>query len=343
MKKGILGVVVLGCIVVASYWFWMMRSPKRGNYTAGRTPIDSRNAFVPAVAIPATVQSTRPASDRADPQKIFEAVEATNVPINFWGKVVDQDGRPVSGVRVQYDYTIEHGNLSGVAWSDQEVRTGETVSDKEGLFSVLGLKGHDLGILALKHPDYQFRGKGALSFDFYGSTASGKFVPDQHKPVVFTMVQKQRLEPLIHVKGSLRVRGEGSPERWNLWEGEPDPNGELAVTFRREPAVLERPGQAATWSADLEIIGGGIVEAPWDEDVRRAPESGYLPTIAYPQAEQKQGVPYWSFYVKTADGRFGRIQVELDAYSQGATARCSITGDMNPRPGSRNLEPSEEE
>jgi hypothetical protein len=91
------------------------------------------------------VQSAPTLSDRSNPLRIFEAIEATNVAITFWGKVVDQDGRSVSGATVQYDYTIEHGNLAGVAWSEQEVRTGETVSDKDGLFSVLGLKGHALG------------------------------------------------------------------------------------------------------------------------------------------------------------------------------------------------------
>ncbi len=330
----------LGGLIAIVCWSWITRSTDNGRNLANRPHSDP---VVPATAGQSLVETTRPPSDRANPLKIFEAIEATNVPIVFWGKVIDQDGRPVSGAVVQYDYTIEHGNLAGVAWSEQEVRTGETVSDTDGLFSVMGLTGHDLGILAVKHPDYQFREKGAVSFDFFGSTASGKFVPDQRKPVIFTMVHRQGLEQLIHIKGSLRVRGEGVPERWSLWEGEPTPNGELAVTFRREPAVLERPGQTATWSADLEIVGGGIVEAPRDEDVRRAPEAGYLPTIAYPQVEQKRGVPYRSFYVKTADGKFGRIQVELDAYGQGATARCSIAGDMNPRPGSRNLEPSEEE
>ena len=311
--------------------------------TVNRTETDSKGVLAMATTIPSPAEIVRSRSDRADPLKIFEAIEGTNVPINVWGKVVDQDSRPISGVNVKYDYTIEHGNLSGVAWSDQEVRTGETVSDEGGLFSVQGLRGHDLSILSLQKSGYQFRSKGAMTFDFYGSTASGKFVPDQHRLIVLTMVQKEQMEPLIHVKGSLRVRGEGTPERWNLWQGEPDPNGELAVTLRREPPVLERPGQATTWSADLQIIGGGIVEALWDEDVRRAPDSGYLSMIAYPKVEQKQGVPYRSFYVKTADGRFGRIQVELDAHSQGAAARCSITGDMNPRPGSRNLEPVEEE
>lgn len=343
MKRRSFVLIALGCVIFASYWYLVTRSPNRNGDSVNRPDSPSQNVFVMATAVPSAAEPTRLRSDRADPLKIFEAIEATNVPINIWGKVVDQDGRSLNGVSVKYDYTIEHGNLSGVAWSDPEVRTGETASDMDGLFSIQGLKGHNLTILKLEKLGYQFRSRGDMTFDFYGSTDSGKFVAEQHKPVVFTMVHRERIEPLVHMEGSLRVRGEGVPERWNLWEGEPDPNGELSVTFRREPAVLAYPGQAATWSADVEIIGGGIVSAPWNEDVRRAPESGYLPSISYPQAEQKRGVPYQSFYVKTVDGKFGRLQVNLDAYMQGATARCSITGDMNPSPGSRNLEPVEEE
>jgi hypothetical protein len=341
VKKRLLLSVVTCSVIVGALLLWTMRVsvelPLRSKDQLGATITAEATPAVPAII------ETRRTSDRADPVKIFEAIEATNVPINFWGKIVDQNGLPVMAVKIDYEYSIEHGNLLGVAWSDQETRSGQAVTDRNGLFSVLGLKGHALGILAIKHPDYQFRGKGAVSFDFYGSTASGKFVSDQLKPVVFTVVEKQRLEPLIHMKGNLRVQVNGPPERWSLWQGESDPNGELLVTFRREPAVLQRPGQAATWSADLQIVGGGIIEASWDEDIRQAPEAGYLDSLPYPDREQKQGVPYRSFYVKTADGRFGRLQIELDARGEGASAPCYIASDMNPRPGSRNLEPSEDE
>jgi len=263
--------------------------------------------------------------------------------MTFWGRVIDQDAHAVVGVEIKYEYTIEHGNLLGVAWSNQEVRTGETATDNDGLFSVEGLKGHGLSIVAIRHRDYQFRGKGALIFDFYGSTASGKFVSDRHKPVVFTMVYKQRLEHLVHLEGTVHVRGDGTPERWSLWKGESDPNGELLIILKRDPTVLQRPGQAATWSAELEIVGGGIIEAPWDEEIRRAPDEGYVARQPYPDREQRQGVPYRSFYVKTADGKFGRLQIRLDVRVEGATAPCYISADMNPQPGSRNLEPTDED
>ncbi len=328
--------VILGALLLLKTRFSTESAQHADNRASAPTAIGG------SPATPATVKTVM-TSDRADPVKIFEAIESTNVPISFWGKVVDQDGRPLDGVTVQYEYSIEHGNLLGAAWSDQETRSGHVVSDREGSFSVEGLKGHALHILAIKHPNYQFREKGAVSFDFFGSTASGRFVSDSRKPVIFTMVQKQQLEPLIQVKGNLRVRGDGTPKRWNLWQSESDPTGELMVTFRREPAVLQQPGQAATWSAELQIVGGGIIEAPWDDDVRRAPESGYVDSLFYPDREQKQGVPHRSFYVKTADGKFGRLQINLDARSEGATAPCYITGDMNPRPGSRNLEPTEDD
>jgi len=234
-----------------------------------------------------TTQLVRPTPNRADPQKILEAVEASNVPIEFWGKVVDQDDKPLDEVRIEYDYAIEHGNLLGVAWSDQERRTGKALTDRDGLFSIRGLKGHRLSILSLNKESYQFRSKEVLIFDFYGSNPSGKFIPNQQKPVTFTLVHKDQVEPLVQSRGSLRVDGVGTSERWNLWTGEAGPDGELAVTLKA--ALPGGLSSSARWSAKLQIIGGGIIEASWSEDVRRAPESGYLADVDYPEKEQKQG------------------------------------------------------
>jgi hypothetical protein len=157
------------------------------------------------------------------------------------------------------------------------------------------------------------------------------------------MIQESATESLIHVKGGVDVRGDGTAEHWNLWSGEADPSGQLTIIFRADPGVSANPAQVANWSTDLEVVGGGITEAPWDEEVRRAPESGYFATVSYPKTEQKQGVPHRSFYLRTAEGKYGRIQIEVSPSLDGRTARCFISGDMNPRPGSRNLEPSEEE
>lgn len=289
------------------------------------------------------MENVNGASNRPKVDEVRRIVEAANVPINFWGRVTDQDGLQLSDVAVTYAYSIDHGNDQGVAWIQEEIRRGEVGSGADGSFAILGLKGHDLTIESLTKPDYAYKMRLNHSYNFYGDAPSGRFISNQDKPIMFAMIHTGRLEPLIQSKGTLHVRGDGIPEHWNLWSGEADPSGEFAVIFRADPGVSATPAQVVNWSVDLEIVGGGITEAPWEEEVRRAPESGFLTTVSYPKVDQKQGVPHRSFYLRTADGKYGRIQVELSTSHDGRSARCFITGDMNPRPGSRNLESSEEE
>lgn len=281
-----------------------------------------------------------------NPQRVDEVrniIEAANVPISFWGRVTDQDALPLPAVAVTYAYSIDHGNDQGVAWIQEEIRRGEIRTSSDGSFAILGLKGHDLTVESLTKLDYTYRKRLNHSYNFYGDDPSGRFFPTQDKPIMFAMIRKDRLEPLIQSKGTFHLTGDGTPERWNLWSGEADPKGELAVIFRADPGVSATPAQFLNWSAGLEIVGGGITEAPWEEDVRCAPESGYLPTVFYPKIDQKQGVPHRSFYLRTGEGKYGRLQVKVSTSHDGRNARCFISADMNPRPGSRNLESSEDE
>jgi hypothetical protein len=289
------------------------------------------------------VETVNGTPNRARVDEVRRIVEAANVPINFWGKVTDQDGLPLSGVSVTYACSIDHGNDQGVAWIEQEIQRGEIGSGADGSFSILGLRGHDLTIESLTKPNYTYKMRFNHSYNFYGDAPSGRFIPNQAKPITLAMIHKDRLEGLIQSEGTLHLRGDGTPERWNLWNGEAEPAGELAVVFRADPGVSATPAQVVNWSADLEIVGGGITEAPWEEEVRRAPESGYLATVFYPKVDQKEGVPHRSFYLRTKEGKYGRIQVELSTSDDGRTARCFISADMNPRAGSRNLESSEDE
>jgi hypothetical protein len=107
--------------------------------------------------------------------------------------------------------------------------------------------------------------------------------------------------------------------------------------FERDPAVLTRVGQPVTWSAKVAILGGGIVEALPDEPFYRAPLEGYVSELDYPKVQQKRGVPTRSFYIKTADGKYGRIGLDLYVDDEGPAARCLVKTVMNPS-GSRVLE-----
>ena len=339
-------------IIVGTTAILLVTGPlfRRAGYlqaVSGSQPIS--DVRVPSPLARSSVSNSRPVerdekavSDRDTPAKIRAMIEAGNVPISFWGKVTDQDGEPLPGVRIVYAYSIHHGNDLGSAWIDLEERKGEAISDREGgLFAIAEIKGHDLTLESLSKPGYIFRKRFSRTYDFGGNVPEWRFRPQQDNPVLITMIQASIPEMLIHLTGGLQLSGDGVPGRWNLWNGEPDDDGELSVSLKRDPQVLNWPNSVSTWTADLQVVGGGISEAPWEEDVHRAPESGYTPAVAYSKEPPIEGVRGRSFYLRTRNGNYGRIQVQLYPSDEGPTARCFITSDMNPRPGSHNLEPTE--
>jgi hypothetical protein len=277
-------------------------------------------------------------SDREDRAKMIRRlIDAANVPIAFWGKVTDQDGVPVEGVKIAYTCLILHGNDFGISW-EPKMRRGQAVTDAAGSFAITGLRGNPLGLDSFGKLGYVYRGRPNHSFDFGGNTPERKFVSQRDKPVSFVMLNERVLEPLIQLEGSLRVSGDGTVGRWSLWSGEPDDDGELAVSLRRVPAVLRFPEFPSTWTAEVQIVGGEIMEAAWEEEFHRAPESGYSATVPYSKEPEKQGIIGCAYYLRTRNGNYGRIQVSLYPGDDGPSARCFITSDMNPRPGSHNLE-----
>jgi hypothetical protein len=342
-RRTTLIVAVVVAIVVTSVVTWWLAPRARPPVARATEPEDLPTPVESAT--PATATPIRDEGKRLQQQEraksIVQAIERTNVPINFWGKVVDQNQQSIDSVSVQYSYSTEHGNIAGAAWSEQKIHKTEVTTNVAGMFVVSGVKGHTLTVESLMKEGYTYTSRSAKVYNYYGDTASGKFTPEPANPVVFVMVSKSIAERLVSYGGSfgrtIRLPGNGAPVRWSLWKGQPDTSGELEITFKREPAVLARVGGPATWSAKVAIIGGGIVEAPPDEPFYRAPAEGYVSELGYPKVEQKRGVPARSFYIKTAGGKYGRIELDLYADDEGPTARCLIKASMNPS-GSQNLE-----
>jgi hypothetical protein len=338
----ITGIAVLAVALLAIWWLTLReRLPTISQATPPMEPAKVATSATPSASNPAR-EEVRQQQQEVRAKTIFQAIEGTNVPIKLFGKVVDQNEQPIAGVSVRYSYSTEQGNMLGVAWAKQIIHKGEAATDAAGMFTVSGMKGHALTIEILAKEGYEYKSRGANVYNFYGDTLSGKFTPESKSPVIFVMVSKATAEPLVSYGGSfgktMRLPGDGTPVRWSLWNGRTDPTGELQLTLKRDPAVLARVGQPVTWSAKVEVIGGGIVEAMPNNPIYRAPEEGYAQAIDYPKAEQMRGVPARSFYIRTAEGKYGRVELDLYADDEGATARCLIKASMNPS-GSRNLEP----
>ncbi len=277
-------------------------------------------------------------------------IEGTNQPINFWGKVVDQNGRPIEGVTVRYSYHVEQGNFVGSAWGVAKERRNTVATQTDGTFAIVNLQGHWLTILTLektgfRHPNkFGYTGKGEVSFN-YDRVEPTHFTPDKNNPVVFPMIQEAAVEPLIAHGATFyehallyNLPADGTPVSWDLWRGRRDPAGELKLKFKREPVALVAGQKPARWEASLEVAGGGIMEEPKGQKTFVAPESEYAGTVDYPSRQQEQGRPDQRFYFQTAQHNYGRIEIELRPDDEGSSGRCLLTVYLNPQPGSRNLE-----
>ena len=161
-------------------------------------------APVHAEISPTPIEAARPVQDqRKQPEReertraVVRSIERTNVPIKFWGQVVDPAQQPIGGVNVMFSYSTEHSGTSGVAWAEQRIDKSQVTTNATGMFVVNGITGHSLTIEALQKEGYKYVARAAKTYNYYGDTSSGKFVPNADKPVVFVMTNDATAEPIV--------------------------------------------------------------------------------------------------------------------------------------------------
>ena len=255
------------------------------------------------------------------------------MPIEFYGRVIDQDEKPLADVRVL------GGTGSKTGFMQDETRNYETKTDKAGLFSFKGFKGDAL-IIDLKKTGYNF---GSNSRRFFYSAIDPlrrRFTPDQKKPVTFQMWRVLGSEPLIYYRESFgRVPSDGTPIHFDLIKRKVvKSGGDLIVSVkwgaRAEDSIL------FDWSATFSVPEGGIMEGG-DNVMFQAPADGYQQQLEYKfaAAERKSAIKR-TFYTASRNHQvYARIDFYLEINSVEESI-ISVGGAvwLNPKPGSRNLE-----
>lgn len=253
-------------------------------------------------------------------------------PIEFYGKVVDENSNAVAGAQVTFHWTeipTELGN-----------RTSTTSSDAGGLFSLHGQRGPDL-IVTVSKEGYYVPHRGQWGFHY--ALSSDIFSPDPQNPVVFKLHKKGNGESLITssfpvgVGAIAQLHHDGTPVELDLFKGAEVPagGGQLKLEFWR--AITNRNANIFDWKCQLTVPGGGLVET-LEEFAFLAPESGYQPSIVIdmPATNQVwQGEIRSKYYMQLPDGKCGRIDFYFSPFNGVFTVQSAI----NPT-GSRNLEPS---
>ena len=134
---------------------WWLRTHKRQS-SVPEWQVPPEPQVVDSASVQERTNST-PASKSNFDDAVNQFVERTQAdptyewkqPINFYGKVVDQDGMPIEGASVDFSWT----DLSPEGTSQHH-----TVSDSSGLFAMLNQRGKRLSVTARKEGYYSARG-----------------------------------------------------------------------------------------------------------------------------------------------------------------------------------------
>lgn len=268
-------------------------------------------------------------------------LSAFKSPITLHGKVVDQDGEPVTGAAV---------TLSPVdaPFSDDSRTSTVLTSDASGLFSIKGLRGFSMGV-SVKKDGYlhlsPLGGPASSEMVSYGNGAEqGKRYSNPTTPLVLTLHKVGPLEPMVYVDSRrLRLPVDGTARRIALDTEKGLGDHQIEFRFKSDWNKLPKDNEINLkrydWSFEARIPGGGFIWSDNDYNFK-APETGYTEIIrieyrASMPMEQWKRAASGSFYVKFADGSHGRIRFYIDGSSD--RTPLMLESWLNLKPGSRNL------
>ncbi|OIQ89096.1 hypothetical protein GALL_290010 [mine drainage metagenome] len=281
-------------------------------------PVNADAAVINAVAVQSRVQQFQ------------QALDAENArPINYYGKVIDQYGEPVSEANVV-------GNVMlNVGLESSGYKTFTTTTDPAGLFQFTDLRGVNIG-LSITKSGYEI-GKYDLASN--GPDKGGHSTPADR--VVFRMWKLHGAEPMVHWQlNRIGLAVDGTASSFDLVAGKrADGTGDIAIRFTRTPLSIER-GKPFDWVLTFQIPTGGFAEitGPYANE---APTNGYQPTITIAEpASAKDWTPSFehAYFFTARNGQvFGRMTVHLVGDYVTPPTHFELEVYANPA-GSRNLE-----
>jgi hypothetical protein len=268
-------------------------------------------------------------------------LDAFKTPIELYGRVEDQDGKPVAGATVEmYPVDSPFGTASASALV--------MASDAEGKFSVKGLRGVSMGVSVFKEGYIHISPLGGsasqATVTYADGSKQGKRYSNPATPLILRLQNPGRMEPLVYVaRKRWKLEIDGTPELIALdTEGG---KGSHQIEFRLWSNTRDRdkPGadvyDAFDWTFEARIPGGGFI---WnDSDLNfEAPESGYKELVRYHYPSSLSRDKWRRFqngryFLKFPDGTHARVWFDIDAGSD--RRPLSMQSWFNPKIGSRNL------
>ena len=242
-------------------------------------------------------------------QLVRKSTEAANIPVAFYGMVVDQDSNPLQNVTV--DLQVIEERVDSYPQHNQRRTPLQKQTDTEGRFEVIGsgLKGRFVLVFMLTKDGYDREAPGAM----YG-TQSTSF----ENPAVLTLWRTNSpREQLITGVVDSAVVPDGRRYGVDLIKKAVNEGaeGDLVVCLKR-PDVAG--WEKYDWSCELTANGGGLVEETSAQPMIIAPETGYTNLFTYRQEaannDWTHGLYGKRFYIRLRNGQiYGRITVNVSS------------------------------
>jgi hypothetical protein len=263
----------------------------------------------------------RAAMEKADPY--WEG----KMPIEFFGKVVDQDQVPIPGATAVLEWTTAVG-------SDPAPRRS-VETDLEGKFQLADVQGKRLVVNVLKQ-GYEDTKESQRSFEFADFSDFRFYVPDRDHPVIFRLQKLGQTEPMykFHVAAEMPLGADSlaiSSKTGKIGAG-----GDLKFSANIG-AAQNRYGPE--YSITLFGLNGSVIASSNDEFLWNAPADGYQGQLEFAMSANNPKYSRshkWRFYVRTADAKYAAADLDVEIIPR--TSKLSISGLIYFNPsGSHNL------
>ena len=317
-----IGIFCILALIGLLMW-WLLGMPKSTEAVSGSL-MNKETQGLPSIQRPKEKTSSNESLVRENQRK--QLIENTNVPIKFWGKVVDQDGKPLHNVIVKYRVqraSLPYGSGSSII--------GTVASASDGLFSIANVRGATLGMEGFVKDGYRLMQNQKVDFGY--SRSPEIYVPIPDSPRIYIMAANNAQNNVRFISRELRLPWDGMPNRLALDSGTPSPSGKLVITAIRTAST----GHFG-WSITLAIDGGELKEAE-KETALIAPENGYLPVwrCGYaPDAHPFRFAHDAQIYYML-NGKYGRIKLQIYA-DAGPNSRNIKLDIINNISGGKNTE-----
>jgi hypothetical protein len=347
-RNGVLLVGALIAIVLGICW-WLLAS-RRGaaeTFRSGRpatqiadpsldTKFQSDKADSRSIKQPRLFKSTRYPPQTPAEQELWEWWRAMNnsdpefqwkMPIEFYGRVVDQFGEPVAGATVLLTWTAV-----------DDAHRAEVDSDSRGRFELVGVRGKFLGV-SIRKLGYLPTTRSGSGFEYAEFSSERFHVAVREEPVEFRLHKLLGADPMLKYITNREVVVGSDPIVLDVESGSIGTAGDLS--FRITTGSLRGPS-GPDFSIAVAAIDGAMLAATTDEFLFTAPEAGYSTSMVLrvtpSDPAYRRAQPY-RFYVKTRSGKYAAVTGEItirEGLSEGMAGFHAIIF-HNPS-GSRNLE-----